>query len=183
MGKGIELLSWLEATTMRLSLYRDIRAGFLAPGTRLSDVLASRDGMERARRLLTAVVRGLAYWLHHPEDLLESKLSIGADKILADLRRNFASPCAPRTICVPETRVSPNQSVRVRVVMFADPGNYGHLAPDPLLLAVKSAINWSWRNQQKLLPVGEPPEDEDELAVLALEMHCKFVENLHRARS
>jgi hypothetical protein len=44
----------------------------------------------------------------------------------------------------------------------------GHPAPDPLLLAVRAAVNWSWRNNQKLLASGEP-EEEDELDVLALE--------------
>jgi hypothetical protein len=164
-------------------VYRAIRAGFLSPGTRLSDVLASKGDSERARQLLTAVVRGLAYWLHHPDHLLESKLSIGADKILSDLRRNFASSHTQRTVCVPDSRVPPNQSVHVRVVTFADPGNYGHQAPDPLLLAVKSAINWSWRNQQKLLAVGEPPEEEDEMAVLALELHHEYIQSLSHVKS
>ena len=42
------------------------------------------------------------------------------------------------------------------------------LASPNALLAVRAAVNWSWRNNQKLLASGEP-EEEDELDVLALE--------------
>jgi hypothetical protein len=68
-------------------------------------------------------------------------------------------------------------------VTFADPGNKGHLAPDPLLLAVKSAIHWSRRNQQQLLVVGEPPEEEDEMDILAEELYLESIADVHRPRN
>lgn len=38
---------------------------------------------------------------------------------------------------------------------FGSDGNNGHPAPDPLLLVLKAAVNWSWFHGQKLLLAGE----------------------------
>jgi hypothetical protein len=162
--------------------YRAIKAGYLAPGTMLGDVLASTDEIEMARSLLVAVVRGLAYSLHHRERRFEANLSRESRKILFDLRQTFASK-SPNSVCVPRNHVSPYGSVHVRVVTFADPGSKGHLAPDPLLLAVTSAVHWSRRNQQTLLPVGEPPAKEDKMDVLADEQYLDYVASLHRPKT
>jgi hypothetical protein len=150
--------------TTAADVYRGIHASFVPPGLSLEDVLASGPDIEMARVLLTAVVRGLAYSLHHTSNLLEAKLSLNASKILTELRHTFTSHI-PNTIQVPSDGRSPYRDVHARVVKFVDHGNDGHPAPDPLLLAVKSAINWSWRNQQKLLATGELVAEEDEMDI------------------
>jgi hypothetical protein len=51
----------------------------------------------------------------------------------------------------------------------------GHPAPDPMLLTVKAAINWSWRHGQKLLEGGELFDEEpSELSVLAEEQYLEW---------
>jgi hypothetical protein len=58
----------------------------------------------------------------------------------------------------------------------------GHPAPDPLLLAVRAAVIWSWRNNQKLLAAGEIPE-EDEFDILAHEQYLMWRDHSHRPKS
>jgi hypothetical protein len=64
-----------------------------------------------------------------------------------------------------------------------DNNNKVHLAPDPLLLVIKSAANWSWRNGQKMLAVGEPPEEEDELDILEEEFFLTCRRDSYRPHS
>jgi hypothetical protein len=69
----------------------------------------------------------------------------------------------------------------LRVVVFSDLETAaGHPAPDPLLLAVKAAINWSRRHEQPLRAAGERPEEQDELDDLAEEEYLEWCDNFHR---
>jgi hypothetical protein len=147
--------------TAAADVYARIGAGFLPAGKQVSDIKATDRDINRAGDLLTAVVRGLAYSLHHPDEL---SLSPESRLILSELCANFATiRLAPKAVSVPKARELSDPPVRVRVVEFPDDGVPGHLAPDPLLLAVKSAINWSWRNNQKLKAAGERPQEADEI--------------------
>jgi hypothetical protein len=54
------------------------------------------------------------------------------------------------------------QPLRVRIVGFASASSAeGHPAPDPFLLPVRAAVNWSARNNQRLLAAAEPEEEDD----------------------
>ena len=46
-----------------------------------------------------------------------------------------------------------------------------HPAPDPLLLAIRAGITWSWRHGQKMLATTEPQDEDDELSELAYEQY------------
>jgi hypothetical protein len=74
----------------------------------------------------------------------------------------------PEKVSVVVTTLNENAKRKRNDDADADAGK-GHPAPDPLLLAIRAAVNWSWRNNQKLLSSGEPEKEEDELDVLALE--------------
>jgi hypothetical protein len=53
-----------------------------------------------------------------------------------------------------------NSHLRVRKVIFGPVGDEAqHPAPDPLLLAVKAAVNWSKRHGPQLLASGELPDE------------------------
>jgi hypothetical protein len=71
---------------------------------------------------------------------------------------------------------------RVRIIRFGDPG--GHMAPDPLLLAVKAAVTWSERHEQQLLAKGEVKDDDvTSLSELALEQYAEWQEQCCRAQT
>jgi hypothetical protein len=72
-------------------------------------------------------------------------------------------------VVVPAPRQDPDErgpspSWRVRRVHFRGAADAGrdHVAPDPFLLTVKAAINWSRRHNQQLLAAAEPHDDDDE---------------------
>ena len=55
----------------------------------------------------------------------------------------------------------------VEVLKFAIDPNKTDFVPDPILLLMKAAINWSWRCRQKLYPAcgSHCMEEEKELVV------------------
>jgi hypothetical protein len=132
---------------------------------------ATRSEIEIARTSLEAVVLGLSYSLFHRSQKVEVGLSKQALERLDELRKR-PSAIDLSGIIVPKR--SDLSGVRVARVTFAHHNSTkGHPAPDPLLLAVKSSINWSWRNKQKLLAAGERP-DEDEEDVQQEELDCEW---------
>jgi hypothetical protein len=63
--------------------------------------------------------------------------------------------------CKPLTEST--RDVRVRLIRFQNhSAEDGHPAPDPMLLCVKSGVNWSWRSGQQVLPGCEPDKDVDD---------------------
>lgn len=70
----------------------------------------------------------------------------------------------------------------VRKVTFAsakkDAFSGGHPAPDPLLLVVRSAVNWSRYYRQPLLAAGEVDSDDDmsKQSVLAMQEYMEMRE-------
>jgi hypothetical protein len=74
---------------------------------------------------------------------------------------------------------------RVRLVQFYDhAATEGHPAPDPVLLAAKTARNWCQTHGQLLKAVAEPEVDsEDELDDLALEQYLEWRQNLVRPKT
>jgi hypothetical protein len=131
-------------------------------GMRENMLLASQDEIETARDLLQKVVCGLAYSLHYRAAARETELSHKCREILKELRNNSSSIITEGVI-IPKSFDCKENQLRVGVVTFADhEANGGHPSPDPLLLAVRAAVNWSWRNNQKLLASGDYPADDDE---------------------
>jgi hypothetical protein len=129
--------------------------------------LATRGEIEIARQSLVRVVQGLAYSLVHrqgprQEDLLEP----ATRHLLESFRENLRTDDGVRVI-VPK-KPSDGHNWRVVKVTFRAhntarvTGDMWHIAPDPLLLVTKSAINWSRRNNQQLIPTGDYEEEEEE---------------------
>mmetsp|Transcript_61664 Transcript_61664/g.150957 ORF Transcript_61664/g.150957 Transcript_61664/m.150957 type:complete len:230 (-) Transcript_61664:185-874(-) len=65
-------------------------------------------------------------------------------------------------ICIPKEKDGLDFS-NVELFQFTvDPESGIDLCPDPLLLLIKAAINWSWHCDQKLLPSCGIPSDEED---------------------
>jgi hypothetical protein len=138
---------------------------------------AEFEDISVARNMLDQVVRGLAH------SLMRQDRDIPNEQINAweELRRPFQAPDV-LGVKVP-IPVTTNQIIRVRQVTFG--GDGGHPAPDPLLLSIKAAINWSWRHHQKLLPAGELSDDDEasERSVLAEEQYLEWQQELLRPKN
>jgi hypothetical protein len=137
--------------------------------------------IETARQLLEQVIRGMAYSLHNRFGGIEDKLDDNQNKKLQELRLYFMNWVGG--VKVPEDKK--DKSLRVRVVQFFDHSSTagGHPAPDPLLLAVRAAVNWSRRHHQPLLAAGEPQDEEDELDILAEEQYLEWRNELLRPQN
>lgn len=105
---------------------------------------ATKDEVEMARMRLTEVLHGLAYSLSRRTPEFREKYN------LFNIEGNIFVPSASGS--------QPEAFHHVRKVIFGLPGL--HPAPDPLLLAVKAALVWSVRNEQRLLAGGEQKDDD-----------------------
>jgi len=145
--------------------------------------IASAPQIEKARQLLEHVLLGMAYSLLNRCQEKWNELFAAED-----LRSSFLSPTGIMKLQVPDA-VASKEKLKVRVVEFSNhtalngEATEGHPAPDPLLLAVKAAINWSRRNKQPLRAAGEPPEEEDELDVLAEEQYLQMCDDQYRPKT
>jgi hypothetical protein len=124
--------------------------------------------IEKARQLLVAVILGMAHSLRYCPLRRLDKFANDSD--FAKLRNVFVSKTGMEGVLVPVARSAAAsvsvESLKVRVVKFFGPkAQTGHLVPDPLLLAVKAATNWSRRHDQPLQAAGERPEEQDELMI------------------
>jgi hypothetical protein len=132
--------------------------------------IATVEETEVARCMLKQVVCGLAYSLiRERADLTDVQQTA-----LEVLRRDLSIQ-APETLGLRVPNLT-NQNLHVRKVTFSGQNDEGHPAPDPLLLTVKAAINWSWRHGQKLLAGGELSDDDEasELSALAEEQYLEW---------
>jgi hypothetical protein len=142
---------------------------------------ASTSEIEVARQSLEQAVLGLSYSLLHRINQLEAgvKKSLTLTRLKVLRARHGATNRSGIIVPKPSGRIW----LRVAKVTFeAHSTAKGHPAPDPLLLAAKSAINWSWRHGQQLLAAGEPPE-EDELDILAEEQYLEWRDSCIRPGS
>jgi hypothetical protein len=133
--------------------------------------IAAPHEVETARALLANVVRAMAHSLEHrfsPTSRVELRLTFLQEQELARLRKDLPNRfgggvLVPRAAVVHQRvgwgRPPPR---RVRMVEFASiaSSSEGHPAPDPLLLAVRAAVNWSARHNQRLLAAAEPQDDD-----------------------
>ena len=78
----------------------------------------------------------------------------------------------------------------LKIRLERDNNHHHHSPPDPLLLAVKAALNWSTRVGQKLLAGGEYPDDDDYgdredgyLDVLAEEQALELMKEMNRPKT
>jgi hypothetical protein len=136
---------------------------------------ASPAQVEQARSLLERVVLGLAHSLHRRLGRHESNLTGAQKRMLARRLEAFRTiPNEPESVYVPEAIPPPSsptsEPLKVRIVKFqSTDSTNGHPAPDPLLLVVRAAVNWSWRNHQKVLESGEPEPPIHPLEAQAIE--------------
>jgi hypothetical protein len=160
------------------NVYRDVM-----PRRALS--LASVDQVNIARELLTDTVLALAYSFHHRRERMTDGANpetITALHHLADIYK----PAGPNGegIIVPVKLQHDLPDMRIGLIKYvAHDGEPGHPAPDPMLLVIKAAINWSWRNNQKMMAEGEPEEAEDELDILEEERYLAFHQDSCRPQS
>jgi hypothetical protein len=148
--------------------------------------------IEKARQLLEAVILGMAHSLRNCSEEIVRRLDKYSNRKFRNLRNVFISVTGIERVIVPEAKptdspdILPAALLKVRVVEFTDhiadsnhtadsnnTAKNGHPAPDPLLLAVKAAINWSRKNNQPLRAAAEPLEEEDELDDLAEEEYLE----------
>jgi hypothetical protein len=128
--------------------------------------LATPDEIETARVSLAQVVGGLAYSLvHRRRQRRECSLQWAMRQQLESFRKHLQASGGKEQVLVPKPPHDGYGKVHVGKVTFqahALPVGtaLAHPGPDPLLLVMKSAINWSWRIGQQLLVSGEGPVDE-----------------------
>jgi hypothetical protein len=81
------------------------------------------------------------------------------------LKKNFKTAIENEGVVLP---TAPTNSESLEVLKCRIHQNDTKWIPDPMLLLVKAAINWSWRHKQKLLPacgsVHSEKEEERSLA-------------------
>jgi hypothetical protein len=148
--------------------YEDVSAALTYRAIQMTELgaLATPAEIETARQSLAQVVEGLAYSLVHRQEQRQENLLDPAMRTLLDSFRTGLQTSDGVRVDVP--KASGNDNFRVRKVTFRAHASAcfrrraSHVAPDPLLLVIKSAINWSWRHGQQLLVTGEQPEDEGE---------------------
>ena len=156
--------------------------------------VASQNEIETARKLLEEVLCGLAFSLYRRQNRIPDYLSDKAYAAARAEREKLKSFLTGRNceLKLPKAQTQENAEVfRVRKIEFVghEDDNRGesngsaHLAPDPLLLTVKAAVNWSWRNSQKLLASADPEVEEDELDILAMEQYLDWRESRLRPRT
>jgi hypothetical protein len=140
---------------------------------------ASDANIEVARSMLKQVLCGLAHSLmREGRDLPDSQI-----EALNELKKPFQTPQTMRL----QVPISSKRNLRVRKVSFSQYGGTEgvHPAPDPLLLTVKAAINWSWRHEQQILAGGELSDDDEasELSVLAEEQYLEWQQDMLRPKN
>jgi hypothetical protein len=124
---------------------RGIQMGNLQVNQTVEETEATNEQVELARKLMTDVLRGLAFSLSRRT--LEFRTRHNMFHVLGEITVPSASGSQPQA------------DHHVRKVILGLSGL--HPAPDPLLLAVKAAVVWSVRNGQRLLPGGEQDDDDN----------------------
>jgi hypothetical protein len=146
--------------------YNDTTAGEVCRGIQMTNPgpLAIQEEIDLACESLAQVVQGMAFSLDHRVDQRqENFLEEAMQDLLASFRTGLQTSDGRQVIVPMKSRIA---NLRVLKVTFQPhtPARgrrrTGHVAPDPLILITKSAINWSRRNGQQLLVTGERPEEE-----------------------
>ena len=144
---------------------------------------ANKDQVDMARELLHGVVTGMAYSLRQRlkrmDKYFDKKKHQQKKKNLENLLEDFKKG-TKRGIVHPSRKT---YTKPVRLVHFSSHSETsGHPAPDPLLLAVRAAITWSWRQGQKLLVESKEYDDDDvdELDQLGMEEFLEYQRELQR---
>ena len=142
---------------------------------------ATRDEIEMARNVLDATVLALTFSLY--KMIGNNHQFNGAQKellkaLIPSIGESDIAKC-PRNLSV--------ENQRVRKITFAslvdDDAGGGHPAPDPMLLAVKAANNWSAAHGRRLLAGAEPEEDEmSERSLLALDIHFAVCNDMKKRK-
>jgi hypothetical protein len=133
-----------------------------------SETLATPDEIETVRLSLAQTVEGLAYSLvHRRSERREDSLEPTIRHMLESFRNDLHISVPQGNIVVPMRPREGYNNVRVGKVSFQGHGHrpgtpLTHPAPNPLLLLIKSAINWSMCNGQQLLVTGECPDEDNE---------------------
>jgi hypothetical protein len=132
---------------------------------------ATPGEVETARVLLELLIKGLAYSLleRFPPAITDHWKASQKER-LDELRAAFTTNLRIHGgLVVPKVNGEDRtQPLRVRMVEFASADGASssiagrHPAPDPLLLAVRAAVNWSARHDQRLLPTAAEPKDNDD---------------------
>ena len=153
---------------------------------------ANPEQVEVSRALLNHFVLGMTYSLIHRSSRWATELSFEQWRRLEECIRLFVeNPGCGAVVPTPNHHRAPRAGLplRPRLVTFRgaaeapENDNHRHLAPDPYLLVVKAAINWSARHRQPLLAAAEPVEEageDDELYELAMEQYLASYDRMIR---
>jgi hypothetical protein len=132
---------------------------------------ATPGEVEIARLLLELLIKGLAHsLLERFPPAITDHWNAAQKANLDELRHAFSTNLRIHGgLVVPKVNGGDRaQPLRVRMVDFASAAGPSssirgrHPAPDPLLLAVRAAVNWSARHDQRLLPTAAEPKDNDD---------------------
>jgi len=152
--------------------------------------VASTPEIALAQGLLSATIKGLAYALIKKSGEKEpwvTRLSEDSRETLQTIRDQFTVVTGKKAILVPTQRQENKKDVRkvTFAPAFASPGKAGHPAPDPLLLAVKAAVNWSKFHGQQLMAGGEDDESDSDMvsehSLIAMEKYLALQEHYEQA--
>jgi hypothetical protein len=142
--------------------------------------VALPNQVEAARTLLSHFVLGFAYSLLHRSLTYRQYMSRRQRGELDRRRRVFCENAAAGVVlpAAAEPHPPPQRPWKMRLVSFrgaTDARSNHHVAPDPFLLTVKAAVNWSRRHHQQLLAAPEPHDEGlDEPELYALEEYMAW---------
>ena len=116
------------------------------------------DGeLQHATDLLTCFTKGLAYSLVNGDCFDCWDPTNKAEKLRLEAVQSALQES--QKVFIPVLNTS--QNLYVAKVRFEKNDPNMPNPPDPFLLAIKAAVTWSWRNNQKLLPCCGIPEEEE----------------------
>jgi hypothetical protein len=146
---------------------------------------ADEAEIQRARVLLTDAIQFLmqSLWAKQPNCLTTNHTE------LLEIYKSYVSqPDGTKQVVFPKQRnteeVRPVRKIRFgpQTGIITSGSNKLHPAPDPLLLVVKAAVNWSKAHNQQLLAGGEYDSDGDvsTLSGIAEQMHYEACQTERR---
>ena len=161
-GEGYDAIAMIGVKKEKKVVSLDAVAsevGFLKEGTNARD-----DEIEEARENLVVALKALAASLLHGDkpNNLPPERQKELETWIVPFTRGIN--CSKRLVLPIERNDEERRPVR-KISFLAQGQNddNGHPAPDPMLLLIKSAVNWSMYNDQQLLATGEI-DDDDELS-------------------
>ena len=184
-GEGYHAIVMLSRGNKEKGKGKNLQEVASKVGMQNRGVRASQREIDVAQDLLTATVKALAYALFNksegwvPEGSTEALRKVKEDRTLVNGDKLIKVPKKRRRILKPVLKIT-------FAPAFGPVGTNGHPAPDPILLAVKAAVNWSAFHKEKLMAAGGVDESDSDLwsesSLAAMEQYLEKLKHYDRAR-